>query len=162
MRILAQKSYYHPDTRASSSIKQVLPAVLKSSPFLKDIYSQPIYGAKNGIPSLNFENFVWWSQDENGQLIDPYKKLNNESESLLLDLSSDQNAPEVVDQESDEDSLEIAEGGAAASAYGRLQYESLDSITRIELETKLFKYCELDTLAMAMIVQAWGAQVSRN
>uniref|UniRef100_UPI004048679F DUF2779 domain-containing protein n=1 Tax=Polynucleobacter sp. TaxID=2029855 RepID=UPI004048679F len=162
LRILAQKSYYHPDTRASSSIKQVLPAVLKSSPFLKDIYSQPIYGAKNGIPSLNFENFVWWSQDENGQLIDPYKKLNNESESLLLDLSSDQNAPEVVDQESDEDNLEIAEGGAAASAYGRLQYESLDSITRIELETKLFKYCELDTLAMAMIVQAWGAQVSRN
>ena len=51
---LAAKAYFHPDTRGSSSIKKVLPATLKSSQLLKERYSQPIYGAPGGIPSLNF------------------------------------------------------------------------------------------------------------
>lgn len=150
LRILAQKSYYHPDTKASSSIKQVLPAVLKSSSFLKDVYSQPIYGAKNGIPSLNFENFVWWSKDQSGQVGDPYKKLLSESDS------------QESSEELGEDGLEIAEGGSASMAYGRLQFENLNDEARANIENKLFKYCELDSLAMAMIVQAWSAQVSRD
>jgi hypothetical protein len=150
LRILAQKSYYHPDTKASSSIKQVLPAVLKSSPFLKDVYSQPIYGAKNGIPSLNFENFVWWSKDQSGQVGDPYKKLLSESDS------------QESTKELEEDSLEIAEGGSASMAYGRLQFESLSSEARANIESKLFKYCELDTLAMAMITQAWAAHINKK
>lgn len=162
LRILAQKSYFHPDTRASSSIKQVLPAILKTSKYLREFYGQPIYGSAKGIASKNFKDFIWWSLDENGQLIDPYKKLKDESESLLLDSNSNRNVSDTVNQEAGEDDLEIAEGGAAASAYGRLQYESLDLITRTELENKLLKYCELDTLAMAMIVQAWVAELSHQ
>lgn len=150
LRILAQKSYFHPDTKASSSIKQVLPAVLNSSPFLKDLYSQPIYGAKNGIPSLNFENFVWWSKDPSGKVVDPYKKLLSESD------------PQEVIKELAEDDLEIAEGGSASMAYGRLQFESLSDEARANIESKLFKYCELDTLAMAMITQAWAAHINQK
>lgn len=150
LRILAQKSYYHPDTRGSSSIKQVLPAVLKSSPFLKDVYSQAIYGAKNGIPSLNFENFVWWSKDQSGQVGDPYKKLLSESD------------PQESNEGLGEDGLEIAEGGSASMAYGRLQFESLSDEARANIESKLFKYCELDTLAMAMITQAWAAHIRQK
>lgn len=148
LKILAQKSYFHPAYKGSNSIKKVLPAVLNSSTYLKDLYSQPIYGAANGIKSLNFKNFTWWSQDEAGQVIDPYKKLSGPTDSETV--------------ETDEDSLEIAEGGAASMAYGRLQYESLSPETRADIEAKLYKYCELDTLAMAMIVQAWFAQIFKE
>ena len=33
---LAGKAYFHPDTQGSSSIKKVLPAILKGSDLLKD------------------------------------------------------------------------------------------------------------------------------
>ena len=41
---LAGKAYFHPDTQGSSSIKKVLPAILKGSDLLKDRYSRPVYG----------------------------------------------------------------------------------------------------------------------
>ena len=84
---------------------------------------------------------IWWSQDDQGKVIDPYKKL------LDADLLG---AEDVV-----EDSVEIAEGGAAAMAYGRLQYEELKPSIRSVREKSLFRYCELDTLAMVMIVESW-------
>ncbi len=45
---LAGKAYFHPDTKGSSSIKKVLPAMLKGSALLKDRYSKPIYGRLAG------------------------------------------------------------------------------------------------------------------
>jgi Domain of unknown function(DUF2779) len=56
---LAEKAYLHPDTKGSNSIKKVLPAILKSSKHLQEIYSKPIYGTSDGIPSLNFSNHTW-------------------------------------------------------------------------------------------------------
>jgi hypothetical protein len=47
-------------------------------------------------------------------------------------------------------------------AYGRLQFESLSDEARANIESKLFKYCELDTLAMAMITQAWAAHINQK
>ena len=44
-------------------------------------------------------------------------------------------------------------------AYGRLQYEKLPSEVQKSIEDKLLRYCELDTLAMAMIVEAWSAEL---
>jgi hypothetical protein len=55
----------------------------------------------------------------------------------------------------DPDDLVIAEGGAATTAYARLQFESLNPATRSKINEALLRYCELDTLAMVMIVQAW-------
>ena len=46
-------------------------------------------------------------------------------------------------------------GGAALTAYQRLQFEEIDSQERDRLQTALLKYCELDTLAMVMVWQAW-------
>ena len=40
-------------------------------------------------------------------------------------------------------------------AYARLQFEDIDDMERERLKAALLKYCELDTLAMVMIWQAW-------
>jgi hypothetical protein len=68
---LAEKAFFHPATKGSNSIKKVLPAVMQSSDYLKRRYSQPIYGAKGGIRSLNYVDQVWW-QEVNGAVVDPY------------------------------------------------------------------------------------------
>ncbi|MGB2832936.1 MAG: DUF2779 domain-containing protein [Methylotenera sp.] len=141
----SEKAFYHPDTKGGNSIKQVLPAILKVSQKLIAIYSQPVYGKPDGIPSLNFasaEGFVWLSKEADGSVLDPYAKLKAYASALLPD-------------KLDSDSSVIADGGAAATAYARLQFESLDGETRSRIKASLLRYCELDTLAMVMIVQGW-------
>ena len=49
----------------------------------------------------------------------------------------------------------VAEGGAAATAYARLQFEDTNDNTRKKITTALLRYRKLDTLAMAMITRAW-------
>ena len=123
--------------------------MLKVSQTLIDTYSQPIYGKPDCIPSLNFsshEGFTWLTHNANGLLIDPYEKLKAYAKALLPD---DVNTDASV----------IAEGGAAATAYARLQFESLDLETRERIKSALLRYCELDTLAMVMIVQGWQTDV---
>lgn len=145
----AEKAFYHPDTKGSNSIKQVLPAILKVSKKLIDTYSSPVYGRPGGIPSLNFDSengFIWISKDESGVIQDPYKKLKKYAESFL---------PE--NQETD--TSVISDGGAATTAYARLQFENIDSEIRERINTSLLRYCELDTLAMVMIVQAWQSLI---
>lgn len=147
LRTVAQKGYFHPSTKGSNSIKKVLPAVLESSAYLRERYSQPIYGAAGGIPSLNFRDMVWWTQDDHGLVEDPYKKLKNSDVTGQL--------TDVMD----DDDLDIIGGGEASMAYGRLQFETLNEDTRSALKAKLLRYCELDTLAMAMIVEAWNSEI---
>ena len=143
----AEKVYFHPDTMGGNSIKKVLPAILTGSRKLMDIYSQPIYGKPDGIPSLNFaspEGFMWLSKESDGSVMDPYAKLKAYASALLPDVNNT-------------DTSVIADGGAAATAYARLQFESIDSETRSRIKASLLRYCELDTLAMVMIVQGWQA-----
>jgi hypothetical protein len=45
--------------------------------------------------------------------------------------------------------------------YSRLQFECLDDKTRQGIKTALLRYCELDTLAMVMIVEAWAAECQK-
>lgn len=150
---IAEKAFFHPDTKGSNSIKQVLPAVLKVSEKLKQTYSNPIYGAPNGIPSLNFSSekgFAWIETNDDGSVTEPYAKLKQYAKNLLPDgaLSVD-----------DEASV-IAEGGAAATAYARLQFEDMSTQIRQKIKEALLRYCELDTLAMVMITQAWQNDIS--
>lgn len=49
----------------------------------------------------------------------------------------------------------IRDGGAAFSAYGQMQFEDISDYERKELEKALRKHCELDTLAMVTIYEAW-------
>ncbi len=153
LRVLAEKAFFHPDTKGSNSIKAVLPAILKVSDVLREKYSRPVYGAPDGIPSLNFsspEGIAWIETAADRAASDPYAKLKQ----LAKDLISE----EVMDAEGN--ASVIAEGGAAATAYARLQFEDIDGQTRERIRSALLRYCELDTLAMVMIVQAWrGMQI---
>ena len=145
---LAEKVYFHPDTQGSSSIKKVLPAILKGSELLKSKYSRPIYGAPGGMASLNFESsdgFAWIDVSADGTVSDPYDRLKAMARDML---------PEGIDAG---DASIIAEGGAAATAYARLQFEQMDVQTRERIKSALLRYCELDTLAMAMIMESWMA-----
>lgn len=63
---LSKDAYFHVGTKGSSSIKKVLPAVLKTSSVLKNKYSQPVYGSVNGISSKNFRHFTWWVDSGTG------------------------------------------------------------------------------------------------
>ena len=147
---IAEKAFFHPDTKGSNSIKQVLPVMLKVSSCLKDIYSQPIYGAPNGIPSLNFasdKGFTWIEANTDDSVTEPYTKLKKYAKDLLPE-------GEIT---ADEEASVVAEGGAAATAYARLQFEDMNDKTRQKINAALLRYCELDTLAMVMITQAWQA-----
>ena len=143
---LAKIAYFHKDTKGSSSIKKLLPAVLSSSPRLRQFYAQPVYGDPLVMPSLNYQNFVWCPPVPPDQSLDPYE--------LLRDLGAQLLGEEVRPGE-DPDDLAISEGGAAATAYARLQFETLPTESRNKLERALLRYCELDTLAMVMVVQGW-------
>lgn len=142
---LAVKAFFHPATHGKFSIKAVLPAVLQSSEYLRERYSKPIYGLTGAIPSLNFPNRPWWVEKD-GRVQDPYSSL----PPVFNDLPQD-----ILEGFGSDGSDEIREGGAATMAYARLQFELTDPLVRRSVEAALLRYCELDTLAMVMIYEAW-------
>ena len=145
---LVKRYYYDPAMKGSNSIKVVLPAILNSSRFLQEKYSQPIYGAHGGIPSLNFRDWRW-IEYENGKVVDPYK--------LLPNMFTDVTAKDFAFlSETDE----LRDGGAALTAYARMQFEEMSDYERSEICKALLKYCELDTLAMVMIYEGWRDIIS--
>ena len=125
----------------------MLPAILSSSRFLRQKYSQPIYGAAGGISSLNFKDWKW-IETEDGRVIDPYKLLPR----MFQDVSEKDFA---LLSESDE----LRDGGAALTAYARMQFEEMTEYERAEIQKALLQYCELDTLAMVMIYEGWREMV---
>jgi hypothetical protein len=150
MRVLADRFFFHPDTQGRSSIKVVLPAVLKSSLWLRERYSKPIYGAEGGIPSLNFpldeeDGMIWFRQDATN-VVNPYE--------LLPPVFSDLSVG-WEDEINSEDASGIADGGAAMTAYLRMQFTEVTAVERQATRRALLRYCELDTLAMVMVYEAW-------
>ncbi|MDA8441834.1 MAG: DUF2779 domain-containing protein, partial [Peptococcaceae bacterium] len=144
---LVKRYYYDPATRGSNSIKQVLPAILNSSEFLQRKYVRPIYGSSDvsdGIPSLNYRNWTW-IKFQDGKVVDPYKLLPN----MFEDISA-KNLDLLLS-----DSNELRDGGAALTAYARMQFEEMSDYEREAISKALLKYCELDTLAMVMIYEGW-------
>ncbi len=139
-----KRYFYAPETNGSNSIKDVLPAILNGSSFLQKKYSQPIYGAE--IPSLNFREHTWIRFDEAGRVINPYKQLPpifaGVDESLLDEL--------LMDEEAD-----LNDGGAAMMAYAQVQFSEMQEPELQRVRESLLRYCELDTLAMVMIVEDW-------
>jgi hypothetical protein len=144
---LARRYYFHPSTKGSSSLKKVLPALMRSSPMLEATYSQPIYAGPS-FPSLNLTTPTAWWVERGGQVQDPYQLLphvfSNFDEADLAEIDADGSA-------------ELHEGGSAMTAYARLQFEDIDRREREAIQNALLRYCELDTLAMVMVVQAWQA-----
>jgi len=143
--------YYHPNMKGSNSIKSVLPATLNSSDYLKERYSKPIYGTSTGIKSLNFKDQIWIEFDDFGQVKDPYKN--------LPDLYEGYSNEELDELELFSDEIQLNNGGAAMAAYARMQFSEMSDLERQELTKALLKYCELDTLAMVMIYEAWREEL---
>ena len=148
---LVKRFYYNPATKGSNSIKYVLPAILNSSVWLKQKYAQPIYGSQGGIPSLNYQDWKWIEFDEGGNVIDPYKLL----PAMFQDLS-------IKDYELLSEDEDIRNGGAALTAYAKMQFEDMSDYERQEIQTALLRYCELDTLAMVMIFEGWREKVNNS
>ena len=104
------------------------------------------------IPSKNFKNFAWWVPIASHASVplEPYDLLRLEGEDLLGEELRAGEDPVV---------LAITEGSAAAKAYARLQLEDVVEVERRMTREALLEYCELDTLAMVMIVQVWREAV---
>jgi hypothetical protein len=141
---LVKKYYYNPLMKGSNSIKAVLPAAMKASDFLKKKYSKPVYGSETGIRSYNFQNWVWYQLDENGIPKDPYKLLPN----LFSDILTEELENFITDSD-------LSDGGAAMTAYAKMQFMEMSDQERQSVVQGLLKYCELDTMAMVMIMEDW-------
>ncbi|MFP6700368.1 MAG: DUF2779 domain-containing protein [Planctomycetaceae bacterium] len=137
------RCYYHPLTRGSQSIKYVLPAMLNDSDYLRQKYSQPVYGARDGIESRNFQDKKW-VEVVDGLVRDPYELLPR----VFNDIPDGHWA---YLQELDA----LCDGGTAMTAYMRIQNENLRSDYTDQIQKALLKYCELDTLAMVMLYEGW-------
>lgn len=132
---IARDYYYVDGSGGSSSIKRLLQPTMNASAELKNYYSTPTYS------SNNFQNLQWYQLDESGNVIDPYE--------ILSRLDTDKNRSA------------IAVGGAAAAAYHTLQSQpDMPEQDRSNIHSSLLRYCELDTLSMAMFIQAWQAFVA--
>lgn len=145
MKPLSARTFFHRRTRGSNSIKKVLPSMLQACDALRQMYQQPHYGG--GRPnSKNFhEPMAWWVPGPDGLPLDPYTLL----PPVFTDLR--------VEDDEEEGGPTLAHGGAALYAYARLQFEYVTPEERKAWSQALLRYCELDTLAMAMIVQGWQA-----
>jgi len=140
---LVLKYYYSPNAKGSNSLKQILPAIIRDSAFLRNKYGTPSqYGKELAIKSLNFDTHVW-IQEAKG--FDPYKTLPPVFDGLTRE--------ELDDMVKDFD--ELGDGGAALTAYNYLQFAEVPAEQRTRIADSLLRYCELDTLAMIMIVEGW-------
>lgn len=138
---IVKEYYYNPLTKGSNSIKAVLPASLNSSAYLKQKYSRPI-GTIN-LSSKNFDdNHIWLKMDKD-QVVNPYKMLPPVFDGWT-ELELQENLSEIEG---------IEDGGAALTAYAKLQYQDMSEKERTQITQGLLKYCELDTLAMVMIYE---------
>jgi len=134
-----KKFYYNPYTKGSNSIKKILPAVFESSEFVKLKYSKQIKDI--GVSSKNFSDKKVWLISKNNKIQDPYKSLPGIFKEFDESFTT---ASEMED---------LSDGGAALTAYGKLQYSDMNNEERAAIRASLLRYCELDTLAMVMIYE---------
>lgn len=137
--------YYHPMMGGSNSIKKVSPAILHDSEILRSKYSKPIYGKGKEISSLNFSEMVWIQTNDRGEVKDPYK--------LLPPVFTDVDMKEFREDRPLIDDESIDDGGAAMTAWARMQFTEMKEPERRAIEAALLKYCELDTLSMVWIIE---------
>ena len=140
---IVKKYLYLPETHGSNSIKYVLPAMLSQSDFLRSKYGKPIYQDPSIANSLNFPaEWIWLQIDDLDGVKDPYKILPPVFEGYGIELDDRISSFE-----------DINNGGAALTAYAKLQFADISNVERSMIESALFKYCELDTLAMVMLYE---------
>ena len=142
---LVKAHFWHPDMAGSNSIKQVLPAVLNASAELQEKYEKPIYGT-SVMPSLNrADGVAWVVRTADGRVEDPYKRLPKIGP---VELGGELHEIERLYAEDS-----VGNGGAARTAWSYMQVAEMSEEERDELKEALLHYCELDTLAMAFIME---------
>ena len=144
---IVKKYYYNPLTKGSNSIKYVLPAILNTCEYLQNKYSRPL--KEIGLTSQNLPHTHIWLTNDGTVFENPYKKLPK----LFEEWSVDELDELVSGME------ELADGGAALTAYGKMQYTDIKEKELNELSSALLKYCELDTLAMVMLFEHLKQQI---
>lgn len=149
---VVKKGYYSKVAGGSISLKRILPAIIHDAPGLVDLFgTSGIYGNGLLIESLNFAEHVWITE-KTGR--DPYKTLLPvfSPDTVSVDPRLFRLSQEAEDDE-DERGTAITAGGVAMSAYNYTQYADLAPADREHIRQALLRYCELDTLAMVMLVQ---------
>ena len=148
---IVKKFYYcYSQMHGSNSIKQVLPAVLNSSSYLQNKYSQKIYGSlihSENIPAN--DPIAWINRMADGTIDNPYHLLPSVANYLGI---TEEQARRLEDNQvevSEDDDMTVANGGAALTAYSKLMF--CDGQMDKALRTALLRYCELDTMAMVFI-----------
>jgi hypothetical protein len=145
---LVQEGYYSKVAGGSISLKYILPAILTDAPGVARHFSQAGIFAGPAVTSLNFrpEHGHVWLRAECGN--DPYKTLppifHGERASLnelLIRLAGD-----------DGDEVAINQGGLAMTAWNFTQFADISLEERAAIRDALLRYCELDTLAMVMLI----------
>lgn len=141
---LVARYYYSPQSGGSTSLKKILPAAIHDSLFLRNKYSRPVCGKyMDEVTSLNFDSQTWIDPEFKN---DPYKKL-----PPVFDGYTREKLDELFS-----DMEEVADGGAAMMAYAKLQFSDTPEDQRNSIKEALYKYCELDTLAMVMLWEFWN------
>lgn len=146
---VVKRYFYHPSMKGSNSIKVVLPAVLKSSSYLRDKYSAPIYGSHIHSENIAPEDAKSWiTLSADGEIENPYKHLDEIAS--FLGVSADE-AEEFDTSRQMDDPVKgtVNNGGIALAAYTKLQFS--DAAMTSALKEALLRYCELDTMSMVFI-----------
>lgn len=159
---MVKRFYYDPYMKGSNSIKVVLPSVLNGSTFLREKYARPIYGSE--IKSLNFtaETAKSWITVKDGEVVNPYKLLDEIATFFPEDVQGTVRRAEASTEECEgEVEGQINNGGAALWAYGLLQFCKDKPETKAAIVEALYRYCELDTLAMVFIWEYFNAEVQK-
>jgi hypothetical protein len=137
---IVRNFYYSTVAGGSNSIKKILPAIIHDCPALIEKYSnENLYGKGREYNSRNFQAHTWIKADTH---FDPYK--------TLLPITRFDGIQEI---EIFDDLGEVADGSSAMTAYNKLQWTDISEAERLALKEALLGYCELDTLAMVMLVQ---------
>ena len=153
---LVLRYYYDPYMKGSNSIKVVLPAILNGSAYLQKKYAEPVYGAAGGIKSLNYKDWRWIEFEADGSVKDPYRRLPKLFENLTDEQQAQLDSCELFST-----SDELHDGGAAMTAYAKLQFTEMTDLEREQITKALLKYCELDTFAMVMIYEGWREMIKK-
>jgi hypothetical protein len=140
------KYYYSPFAKGSNSLKQILPAAINDFPILREKYGKPNYGKLAQIPSFNYELKTWITDEF---AFDPYKTL----EPVFQDYERETLDSLVSDLKG------LADGGTAMMAYNMLQFSEIPVAQREKIRDALLRYCELDTLAMVMLVEGLKSSI---
>ena len=175
---IVKRFYWHPDMKGSNSIKDVLPAILKSGTYIQEKYSKPIYGSE--IKSCNYaaDNPIALVQKDvtTGEILNPYKilpQLKDVQRELVEELTKpglglwtkDELTRYVQNTSAEEmgadEDTRINKGGLPLVLFRSFQALNPDGDWEKELAAAnlnynalrkcLLKYCELDTMAMVLV-----------